>query len=106
MAGSVSLERIEFFKKNGYIILRDLLSPSETKQLQKWAQEVHDWPATDESGFMPYEVRLCADLMLILDHAQIVDRKLTLRENASSAARKTTPTTMTVSTSFCVVTSF
>ena len=106
MAGSVSLQKIEFFKKNGYIIVRDLLSRSETEQVQKWAQEVHDWPAMPESGFMPYEVRLCAGLILILDHAQKVDRKLTLGENASSAARKTTPTTMTVSTSFCAVTIF
>ena len=65
MAGSVSSEQIEFFKKNGYIIVRDLLSRSETEQVQKWAQEVHDWSATAESGFMPYEVRLCAGLRLI-----------------------------------------
>lgn len=52
----VTTEQLEFFKKNGYLIVRDFLSEQETKDVQQWAQEVHDWKTTDEAEFMPYEV--------------------------------------------------
>lgn len=52
----VSEDQVSFFKDNGYIIIRDFLSPEEVKSLQSWAQEVHDWTPTPESEFMPYDV--------------------------------------------------
>ncbi|KIW89723.1 uncharacterized protein Z519_09879 [Cladophialophora bantiana CBS 173.52] len=48
-------EQLQFFRKNGYLILRDVLSEEETKDLQRWAQEVHDWPTDANSPWMPYE---------------------------------------------------
>ncbi len=54
----VTKEQLEFFEENGYLIVRDFLSETEVKDLQDWAQQVHDWPATPESDFMPYEVGL------------------------------------------------
>jgi 2-aminoethylphosphonate dioxygenase len=43
------------FATNGYLILRDVLAPAQTKALQTWAQEVHDLPRTPETPWMPYE---------------------------------------------------
>ncbi|ETI23795.1 hypothetical protein G647_05601 [Cladophialophora carrionii CBS 160.54] len=51
----LSEEQIRFFHQNGYLILRDILSADETQDLQKWAQEVHDWPTDERSPGMPYE---------------------------------------------------
>ncbi|KAM0453313.1 hypothetical protein ACHAO4_004905 [Trichoderma viride] len=51
----LSLEQVAFFKANGYLIVRDMLSDTETKELQRWAQEVHDWTPNADSQFMPYE---------------------------------------------------
>ncbi|KAM0454392.1 hypothetical protein ACHAPV_008472 [Trichoderma viride] len=48
-------EQVAFFKANGYLIVRDMLSDTETKELQRWAQEVHDWTPNADSQFMPYE---------------------------------------------------
>lgn len=53
----LSAEQVAFFKTNGYLIVRDILDDAETKDLQRWAQEVHDWIPTAESAYMPYEVR-------------------------------------------------
>lgn len=53
----LSSEQVASFKANGYLIVRDIFSDAETKDLQRWAQEVHDWTPTAESQFMPYEVR-------------------------------------------------
>lgn len=55
MAYIVSPEQHSFFEKNGYLILRDAMSSEGTKDLQQWAQEVHDLPRTSESPWMPYE---------------------------------------------------
>ncbi len=52
----VSSSDIASFKKNGYLVVRDFLSPEEISDLQAWAQEVHDYKATETSEFMPYEV--------------------------------------------------
>ncbi|KAL7935673.1 hypothetical protein V8C35DRAFT_333561 [Trichoderma chlorosporum] len=51
----VNEDQISFFKKNGYLIIRDLLSPEQVIDLQSWAQEVHGWKPTETSEFMPYE---------------------------------------------------
>ncbi|KAH8898628.1 PhyH-domain-containing protein [Thozetella sp. PMI_491] len=51
----VTPEQLDFFRKNGYLIVRDFLSKQEVQDLQGWAQEVHDWKATDDADFMPYE---------------------------------------------------
>jgi hypothetical protein len=56
MMNDLTPENVSFFKSNGYLIIRDLLSQSETQDLQRWAQEVHDWEPTADSIFMPYEV--------------------------------------------------
>jgi len=53
---SIDAEAVEFFKKYGFLIIRNLLSKAETEDLQRWAQEVHDWQPTPDSTFMPYEV--------------------------------------------------
>ncbi|KIX09543.1 uncharacterized protein Z518_00623 [Rhinocladiella mackenziei CBS 650.93] len=52
---SLSPEQRQFFRDHGYLILRDVLSKEETKDLQRWAQEVHDWPTNENSPWMPYE---------------------------------------------------
>jgi hypothetical protein len=63
MTFALSAQDIKFFESHGYLIIRDLLSVEETKNLQEWAQEVHDWKATPNSVFMPYEV--CELFMLM-----------------------------------------
>ncbi len=55
MAYMINSSQYEFFTINGYLILRDVLSPAETTRLQQWAKEVHDLPRTDDSPWMPYE---------------------------------------------------
>lgn len=55
MEYSISTEQQLSFEKKGYLILRDILSPSETIDLKQWAQEVHDLPQTSETPWMPYE---------------------------------------------------
>jgi hypothetical protein len=52
----LSEELLESFRRDGYLILRDVLSVQETTKLQTWAQEVHDWPTDEASPWMPYEV--------------------------------------------------
>lgn len=49
-------DQIRFFVDNGFIVLKNIFTPSETQELQKWAQEVHDLPRTSEVPWMPYEV--------------------------------------------------
>ena len=53
----IDAEDVEFFKRYGFLIIRNLLTKSETDDLQRWAQEVHDWRPTPDSTFMPYEVQ-------------------------------------------------
>lgn len=54
MSRPLSTDDKASFQRNGYLIIRDLLSPSETEDLQDWAQEVHDWPTDEDSPWMPY----------------------------------------------------
>ena len=56
MAKSVSKEELDSFHKDGYLIIRDLMTPAQTQSLRIWAQQVHDWVPTPDSQFMPYEV--------------------------------------------------
>ncbi|KAF5981515.1 epoxidase subunit A [Fusarium bulbicola] len=51
----VTDDQISFFKKNGYLIVRDLLQSEQVKDLQSWAEEVRNWKPTEDSEFMPYE---------------------------------------------------
>ncbi|KAK5459878.1 hypothetical protein LTS15_004007 [Exophiala xenobiotica] len=51
----LSQEQCRLFDDDGYLILRDVLSSEETGNLQRWAQEVHDWPTAEDSPWMPYE---------------------------------------------------
>jgi 2-aminoethylphosphonate dioxygenase len=55
MAYTITPSQHAFFAKNGYLVLRDVLSAAETTALQQWAQEVHDLPRTPETSWMPYE---------------------------------------------------
>ena len=55
MARTVSADEKAFFHANGYLIIRNLCTPDETSDLQKWAQEVHDWRTDESSPWMPYE---------------------------------------------------
>ena len=52
----LSQDQIQFFVVNGFIVLKNVFTPSETKELQEWAQEVHGLPRTSEVPWMPYEV--------------------------------------------------
>lgn len=52
----LSDSQLTLFSKNGYLVLKDLFSSQEIELLKTWAQEVHDWKATPDSEFMPYEV--------------------------------------------------
>jgi len=52
---SLSEAQIQFYLDHGYLILRDILSTGETSELQRWAQEVHDWRTNRDSLWMPYE---------------------------------------------------
>jgi 2-aminoethylphosphonate dioxygenase len=58
MASPLSKDQIDFFNRNGYLILQKPFTRSDIQNLQNWAQEVHDWKATAESKFMPYEVQV------------------------------------------------
>ncbi|KAK4064847.1 uncharacterized protein Triagg1_8846 [Trichoderma aggressivum f. europaeum] len=51
----LSAEQMALFKANGSLIVRDIFNDAETAEVQKWAQEVHDWTPTADSHFMPYE---------------------------------------------------
>ncbi len=51
----ISPKQHAFFGENGYLILRDILNVEEITDLQQWSQEVHDFPRTSETPWMPYE---------------------------------------------------
>lgn len=52
---SLAPEQHASFARDGYLVLRDVLTPAETAALQTWAQEVHDLPRTPSVPWMPYE---------------------------------------------------
>jgi 2-aminoethylphosphonate dioxygenase len=54
MARHLSAEDLTSFEKDGYLILRNLLTAQETIDLQRYAQEVHDLPTDESSPWMPY----------------------------------------------------
>lgn len=113
----LSQEEINSFADNGYLILRNLLTSSETKHLQKWAQEIHDLPRTPEVPWMPYEVNNLPSCFssttslispplsplkyaLRSTHPHRNPRKSTPPAPASSAAPKTSPPTTPASTPY------
>ncbi|KAK0099289.1 hypothetical protein ONS96_008520 [Cadophora gregata f. sp. sojae] len=51
----VSESQLAFFEEKGYLIIKDSLSATETRQLQTWVQEVHDLPRTMDCSYIPYE---------------------------------------------------
>lgn len=51
----ITAEQLNHFDSDGYLILRDVLTPKEIKDVQTWAQEVHDWPISESVPWMPYE---------------------------------------------------
>ncbi|KIW76255.1 hypothetical protein Z517_11001 [Fonsecaea pedrosoi CBS 271.37] len=51
----LSEEQVQSFRRNGYLVLGNVLSEVETGELQRWAQEVHDWTTDANSPWMPYE---------------------------------------------------
>lgn len=52
---SLSAEQLQGYQENGYLLVRGFFGPEETKNLQQWAQEVHDLPRTEGVPWMPYE---------------------------------------------------
>jgi hypothetical protein len=48
--------QLQAFDDDGFLILRDVLTGEQTEDLQKWAQEVHDWETIADSPWMPYKV--------------------------------------------------
>lgn len=48
--------QLRSFHELGYLHITGFLSKSESLILQKWAQEVHDLPRTEDASWMPYEV--------------------------------------------------
>lgn len=51
----LTLEQLQSFQGQGYLLVRGFFNPSETSLLQQWAQEVHDLPRTPGVPWMPYE---------------------------------------------------
>lgn len=61
----ISFADKQSFENDGYLIVTDLLTGDETKDLQEWAQEVHDWPTDDSSPWMPYaEINAAGETVL------------------------------------------
>ncbi|PHH70521.1 hypothetical protein CDD82_7055 [Ophiocordyceps australis] len=52
---AASPDQVASFNQNGFLIVKDFLTPDQTRDLQKWAQQVHDLEPSDTSDFMPYE---------------------------------------------------
>jgi len=97
----VTSEQSAFFQKNGYLIVRDFLSPEEVKNLQAWAQQVHDYTPTEESDFMPYEVRCQLACLRTIQVYALTDpgrRRSTTGVNACCAAQRTLSTAIRAST--------
>ena len=86
----LSEEQVQSFHHDGYLIIQDVLSEQETRDLQRWAQEVHDWPTAEESPWMPYEV---FHLVVCMRKSRAEDwiRKSTLMEGRSSAEQRIMP---------------
>ena len=101
----LSQDQIRFFADNGFIVLNNVLSPSETKGLQEWAQEVHDLPRTSEVPWMPYEVNRFSNGtstgQKLFKWLRSTFRKSMLQANEYSAAPRTSLiTTPALITSF------
>jgi hypothetical protein len=61
----ISTTEKQSFERNGYLIIHDLLTEDETENLQRWAQEVHDWPNDESSPWMPYaEINVAGETVL------------------------------------------
>lgn len=95
MSYRISSEQSQSFEDDGFLVLRGVLSQSETKDLQRWAQEVHDWPVLPESPWMPYEVVQNPELQKAVTYTRI--RRSTPAANESSAELKTMRITMKAS---------
>ena len=55
IAYDLSFAQKASFAENGYLILSDVLSPTEIISLKIWAQEIHDLPRTPDCPYLPYE---------------------------------------------------
>lgn len=53
---TLSPAQLQSFEEKGYLVIPSFLSESEAKDLQRWAQEVHDLPREGDVPYMPYEV--------------------------------------------------
>ncbi len=101
----LSQDQIQLFADNGFIVLKNVLTPSETKKLQEWAQEVHDLPRTSEVPWMPYEVIRFSNGTFtgqkLFRRLKGTVRKSMLQANECSAAQRTSLiTTPALITSF------
>lgn len=52
----LSPEQIASYQEDGFLLVREFFNTQETRNLQEWAQEVHDLPRTPDASYMPYEV--------------------------------------------------
>lgn len=50
----LSEEQLASYERDGFLILRDLLDDTTTKEIQEWSKTVHDWPY-EPGKWMPYE---------------------------------------------------
>ena len=101
----LSQDQVQFFADNGFIILKNALTPSEMIKLQEWAQEVHDLPRTSEVPWMPYEVNRFSNGtstgLKLFKQLKGTVRKSMLQANECSAAQRTSLiTTPALTTSF------
>ena len=101
----LSQNQTQFFADNGFIVLKNVLTLSETKELQKWAQEVHDLPRTSEVPWMPYEVNRSSNgtstEQRLFRRLKGTLRRSMLQANECSVAQRTSLiTTPALTTSF------
>ena len=62
-------EKKSYFVKNGFLIVRDIFSNQETLELQRWVNDVHNWPTDENAEWMPYE-EINADGKLVLSRTE------------------------------------
>lgn len=69
---ALTSEQLQFYKNEGYLIIRGFFSSPESQELQQWAQEVHDLPRIGDVPYMPYEVNL-QKLVMGNKHSNLTD---------------------------------
>lgn len=44
-----------FFAKNGYLVIKDLLTAEEKTNIVDWTNQVRSWPEDGDIGYLPYQ---------------------------------------------------